>query len=297
MYQLIISSFTLLVSSKLSTQKSTNRISVTSLPYPHKVLPAQKDWTIVEDGVFESAEYWAIKLKFDVSENESVGDEELDQIADQVAEEHNLINEGQIGALRGHYLFKKIPQSSVLSEQPEPDVNFEQNVEFNPTSNKKMNKDLKLHPHIEWHSPQMFLKRNKRDLLPRVNKPINLNARKSRSFELDNPIESFNLDYLDGQAVLPQENEVEVLVHRHSQQQTIAQQQSFIQQAYFQSIRERQPLFQAPTNFDYNAVYLQNMQDQQEAFENFDVASSLADFIDQPELTNFIDNALPLGDG
>ena len=186
-------------------------------PSPHQVFPPQQDWTVVEDGVFESAEYWAIKLKFDDQSGSIImNDSELDQLADQVAQEHNLENQGRIGELRGHYLFKKLTGDDDESGYSDKNLNnddyvdnfaesFKKNedtfgrdetnervfgtedsdenivnlgdsgtatvsgkqqaqVQYNyyPPSqdNRKSSKQigikLKLHPHVDWHMPQIW---------------------------------------------------------------------------------------------------------------------------------------------
>lgn len=300
--------------------KNKNNYNLHNKNNPHRVLPAQSDWTKIQDGVLESSEYWAIKLKFDEPDSETISedrlnysvknfgnrnekfeknrvkhpnksklkndnidshnsrnnynnnkgnsninsnsnnnkntreseikrstrkkskllnfnydlndfsflkdkstlsttikenekrsknrskiDHELDLLADQVAIEHNLVNLGQIGELKGHYLFKKLPDPEIevlkslknlaVNSKNSSNLNFidstaknlfhQINSKFSLYKNSKsafqylMNKQLNLHPRIEWHSPQILLKRNKRNKLSKSTIRIGQNIQKN----------------------------------------------------------------------------------------------------------------------
>ena len=73
-------------------------------------------------------------------------------MANQIAEEHDLLNHGQVGELIGHYLFTRKPDELEIV-LPETEVLLEQR--------------LRRHPHVEYYSPQVLLTRQKRQFVPK----------------------------------------------------------------------------------------------------------------------------------
>ena len=92
---------------------------------------------------------WAVKLKTNPL---NVSRDWLDGLANQIAEEHDLLNHGQVGELVGHYLFTRKPDE-IETDLPETEIQLEQR--------------LRRHPHVEYYSPQVLLNRQKRQFVPK----------------------------------------------------------------------------------------------------------------------------------
>lgn len=92
---------------------------------------------------------WAVKLKTNPL---NVSRDWLDGLANQIAEEHDLLNHGQVGELVGHYLFTRKPDE-IETDLPETETQLEQR--------------LRRHPHVEYYSPQVLLNRQKRQFVPK----------------------------------------------------------------------------------------------------------------------------------
>ena len=70
----------------------------------------------------------------------------LDGLANQIAEEHDLLNHGQVGELVGHYLFtrknaKKMAENDDSHENP-------------GKGDENLLEKLKSHPDVEYYAPQ-----------------------------------------------------------------------------------------------------------------------------------------------
>ena len=91
----------------------------------------------------------AVKLK---TNPKNISRDLLDGMANQIAEEHDLLNHGQVGELIGHYLFTRKPDELEIV-LPETEVLLEQR--------------LRRHPHVEYYSPQVLLTRQKRQFVPK----------------------------------------------------------------------------------------------------------------------------------
>jgi hypothetical protein len=92
---------------------------------------------------------WAVKLKTSPFNDSR---DWLDGLANQIAEEHDLLNHGQVGELVGHYLFTRKPEE-IERIFPETETQLEQR--------------LRRHPHVEYYSPQVLLNRQKRQFVPK----------------------------------------------------------------------------------------------------------------------------------
>uniref|UniRef100_H3DA26 Proprotein convertase subtilisin/kexin type 7 n=1 Tax=Tetraodon nigroviridis TaxID=99883 RepID=H3DA26_TETNG len=94
---------------------------------------------------------WAVRLRSGPYYVEEGGEEaavQLDVVANRVAEEAGLQNQGQIGQLEGHYLLCSqtgAPASAVGDDVHPEDV-------------------LAAHPHVLWHSQEKMLSRSKRSM-------------------------------------------------------------------------------------------------------------------------------------
>ncbi|XP_044057288.1 proprotein convertase subtilisin/kexin type 7 isoform X2 [Siniperca chuatsi] len=108
-------------------------------------------WRSLSCGLGQS---WAVRLHAGPHHEEEDGEQSsvhLDVIADRVAEQAGLQNQGQIGELEGHYLMCSVKPGTgsvagVWSKSVQPgDV-------------------LAAHPHVLWHSQERVLSRSKRSL-------------------------------------------------------------------------------------------------------------------------------------
>ncbi|XP_019748233.1 proprotein convertase subtilisin/kexin type 7 [Hippocampus comes] len=90
---------------------------------------------------------WAVRLHADPHHEDELECEELDVIANQVAEQAGLHNRGQIGHLEGHYL--------LCSSHPGANV---------WRNNLHPGKVLANHPNVLWYSQERVLSRSKRSM-------------------------------------------------------------------------------------------------------------------------------------
>ena len=74
----------------------------------------------------------------------------LDGLANRIAEEHDLLNHGQVGELVGHYLFTRKKERKNTNKQ----TSFE-NEEIEKDGN--LLEKLKSHPDVEYYAPQGIL--------------------------------------------------------------------------------------------------------------------------------------------
>lgn len=80
----------------------------------------------------------------------------LDGLANRIAEEHDLLNHGQVGELVGHYLFTR------KKERKNTKI-FEENEEIEKDGN--LLEKLKSHPDVEYYAPQGILVYHTRRIL------------------------------------------------------------------------------------------------------------------------------------
>ena len=73
----------------------------------------------------------------------------LDGLANRIAEEHDLLNHGQVGELVGHYLFtrKKVKKST-------PNAQIHENEIEKVEGEENLLDKLKSHPDVEYYAPQ-----------------------------------------------------------------------------------------------------------------------------------------------
>ena len=76
----------------------------------------------------------------------------LDGLANQIAEEHDLLNHGQVGELVGHYLFTRKPGKKNKSDKLT--LTTRKNHEDHEESEELLEK-LKSHPDVEYYAPQV----------------------------------------------------------------------------------------------------------------------------------------------
>ncbi|XP_051934256.1 proprotein convertase subtilisin/kexin type 7 isoform X2 [Hippocampus zosterae] len=95
----------------------------------------------------DSGQSWAVRLHADPHHEDELECEELDVIANQVAEQAGLHNQGQIGHLEGHYL--------LCSSHPGANV---------WRNNLHPGKVLANHPNVLWYSQERVLSRSKRSM-------------------------------------------------------------------------------------------------------------------------------------
>lgn len=129
----------------------------------------------------ESAETlsWVVRLKADILSSTK---EELDAIAELIAEDSQLVNRGQVGELRGHYLFASSLHQHILQSLSSKShagnlgtTLMRENLTFTTQGNLSHSdwRRVKLrclilldsHPYVEWHIQQLVRSRSKRDLL------------------------------------------------------------------------------------------------------------------------------------
>ncbi|XP_068601964.1 proprotein convertase subtilisin/kexin type 7 [Brachionichthys hirsutus] len=131
---LSLSSFTLLLMSLLPSGTPSNPFSSSSLAPP---------WQSPSCGLGQS---WAVRLHagplYDEDDDDEEGFVHLDVIANRVAEQTGLWNQGQIGQLEGHYLL----------------------CSSNPASGSETGDVLAANPHVLWHSQERLLSRSKRSM-------------------------------------------------------------------------------------------------------------------------------------
>lgn len=126
---------------------------------------------------------WVVRLDADIL---SSTNEELDTIAERIAEDTQLVNHGQVGELRGHYLFAsslnrhilRPLNSDALSDSHAGDLGttlMRENLTYTSQGNLSHSdwERVKLrslilldnHPYVEWHIQQIVRTRSKRDFL------------------------------------------------------------------------------------------------------------------------------------
>jgi len=98
----------------------------------------------------------------------------LDGLANRIAEEHDLLNHGQVGELVGHYLFTRKKERKNTNKQTSSE-----NEEIEKDGN--LLEKLKSHPDVEYYAPQVRLIRDKRDALHRDNNIERLRFERKRS--------------------------------------------------------------------------------------------------------------------
>ncbi|XP_033487448.2 proprotein convertase subtilisin/kexin type 7 [Epinephelus lanceolatus] len=136
---LFLTSFTLLLLTLLPAVTPSIPFSSSSPPSP---------WPSLSCGLGQS---WAVRLRSGPHYEEEPGEQSvhLDMIANRVAEQAGLRNQGQIGQLEGHYLLcsdKPGSVAGVWSKRVQPgDV-------------------LAAHPHVLWYSQDRVLSRSKRSM-------------------------------------------------------------------------------------------------------------------------------------
>ncbi|XP_070761518.1 proprotein convertase subtilisin/kexin type 7 [Enoplosus armatus] len=163
---LFVSSFTLLLLTLLPSVAP-------SIPFSSASLPST--WPSLSCGLGQS---WAVRLYAGPHHEEEDGEESsvhLDVIADRVAEQAGLQNQGQIGQLEGHYLMCSVKPGTgsvagIWSKSVQPgDV-------------------LAAHPHVLWHSQERVLSRSKRSMAfndPRYPKQWHLHNDLNKSMDIN----------------------------------------------------------------------------------------------------------------
>lgn len=121
------------------------------LPTASPSLPSVSSWPSPSCGPGQS---WAVKIHshgLEKQDGEHSSEEDLDLIANRIAEQAGLQNQGQIGQLEGHYLLCSVKsgtgfEAGVWRKSAEPgDV-------------------LAAHPHVLWYSQERVLSRSKRSM-------------------------------------------------------------------------------------------------------------------------------------
>lgn len=152
--------------------------SVSSAQEFHFILQNQKARTFYSGRPLAETLSWVVKLKTDALSHS----QKLDSIADVLASDTRLLNLGQVGELRGHYLFASPMHRRILNS-----LNFEsaqRNYEFQMTATMenltaqgnisqnewsdtklRLTRSLDEHPSVEWYIQQVIHRRSKRDLL------------------------------------------------------------------------------------------------------------------------------------
>ncbi|XP_041797138.1 proprotein convertase subtilisin/kexin type 7 isoform X2 [Chelmon rostratus] len=136
---IFMSSFTLLLLTLLPSVAPSIPVSSSSPPSP---------WPSPSCGLGQS---WAVRIYTGSHHEEEDGEqdsEHLDVIANRVAEQAGLQNQGQIGQLEGHYL--------LCSVKPETGPVWSKGVHPGDV--------LAAHPHVLWHSQERVLSRSKRSM-------------------------------------------------------------------------------------------------------------------------------------
>uniref|UniRef100_A0A7N6B9Y5 P/Homo B domain-containing protein n=1 Tax=Anabas testudineus TaxID=64144 RepID=A0A7N6B9Y5_ANATE len=144
LFLLFLSSFTFLLVLFLPSVALLNPFSSSSL---------SSSWPSPSCGPSQS---WAVRLHTGPHHKHDDDDDEyssahLDVIANQVAEQAGLQNQGQIGHLEGHYLFCSA----------KPDV---KSVESIWEKSVQPGDVLAAHPHVLWYSQERLLSRSKRSM-------------------------------------------------------------------------------------------------------------------------------------
>ena len=78
----------------------------------------------------------------------------LDGLANQIAEEHDLLNHGQVGELLGHYLFTRKPGKKNKTNKLTLANNKMKNHEEQNEESEELLEKLKSHPDVEYYAPQ-----------------------------------------------------------------------------------------------------------------------------------------------
>lgn len=154
--------------------------SVSSAQEFHFIPQNQKSRTFYSGRPLAETLSWVVKLKTEALSSH----QKLDSIADLLASDTRLLNLGQVGELRGHYLFASPMHRRILNS-----LNFEsaqqRNYEFqmmtattenltaqgNISQNEwsdaklRLTRSLDEHPSVEWYIQQVIHRRSKRDLL------------------------------------------------------------------------------------------------------------------------------------
>ncbi|KAM9358664.1 proprotein convertase subtilisin/kexin type 7 [Symphorus nematophorus] len=139
---LLLSSFTLLLLTLLPTVAPSTPFSSSSPP---------SSWPSWSCGLGQS---WAVRLHagpHHEEEDGKLGSVNLDLIANRVAEQAGLQNQGQIGQLEGHYLMCSVKPGT-------ESVAGGWSKEVHPGD------ILAAHPHVLWHSQERVLSRSKRSM-------------------------------------------------------------------------------------------------------------------------------------
>ena len=76
----------------------------------------------------------------------------LDGLANQIAEEHDLLNHGQVGELLGHYLFTRKPGKK--NKTNKLTLTTKKNHEEQNEESEELLEKLKSHPDVEYYAPQ-----------------------------------------------------------------------------------------------------------------------------------------------
>ena len=77
----------------------------------------------------------------------------LDGLANQIAEEHDLLNHGQVGELIGHYLFTRKPGKK-KSKTDKLKLTTKKSGEEPVEESEELLEKLKSHPDVEYYAPQ-----------------------------------------------------------------------------------------------------------------------------------------------
>ncbi|KAM8769614.1 proprotein convertase subtilisin/kexin type 7 isoform 1-T2 [Acanthopagrus schlegelii] len=160
---LSLSSFTFLILSLLPTVSPSVPFSSSSPPSP---------WPSPSCGLGQS---WAVQLHpvpHNEEEDSEQGSVHLDAIANMVAEQAGLQNQGQIGQLQGHYL--------MCSVQLGPESVWTKGIHPGDV--------LASHPHVLWHSQERVLSRSKRSLVfndPRYPKQWHLHNHLNKGMDIN----------------------------------------------------------------------------------------------------------------